>query len=411
MRRCLSLASFPILRPRHGGQVRAASIALGLHEAGWDVTTIGLYPESLFAENERGPDDIVLRDAGVMREINDNMIFGDLIAARHAAAQPGVIANLAELLHRLRPDAIVLEQPWCWLPLQRALQANASVQQTAIIYSSHNVEWRMRHELYQLGLRRAQSDVMALETRALELELCQRADLVLSISDSEAEELVEESGCRVTYLPPSSDLNGQAPASDGRFAREAKDGNLRYAGLIGSAYWPNAEGFLDLFPNGLGFLRPQERIWVAGTLGSALTQNIRYRDYQSINDSRLRAIGHIDEADKRAFFAAAACILVPVLIGGGSKLKTADAIASGRAVITTSHGIEGYGPIARMAIGQGIFIADTAADFQALVLRALREGLPGCPEHVRAELCQSRLTESLAPLLACLETSGLQRSA
>jgi glycosyltransferase involved in cell wall biosynthesis len=411
MRRCLSLASYPLLRPRHGGQVRAASIARGFHESGWDVTTVGLYPELLFAEDERDPNDIVLRDAAVMREINDNMIFGDLVAARHAAAHPGVIATLADLLDRLRPDVIVVEQPWCWLPLQQAMQANAATQHTAIIYSSHNIEWRMRHDLYQLGLRRAGSDVMALETRALELDLCQRADLVLSISDSEAAEIAEESGCRVTYLPPSSDLDGHTPPSDGRFASEAKAGDLRYAALLGSAYWPNAEGFLDLFPDGLGFLRPLERIWVAGSLGPGLMRNIRYLDFQSINDSRLRAIGQIDDADKAAFFAAAACILVPVLIGGGSKLKTADAIASGRPVITTSHGIDGYGPIARMAVGQGIYIADTPREFQALVLRALREGLPGCPEQARAEFQQRRLSHSLAALLAGLKPGGPQHSA
>ena len=142
-----------------------------------------------------------------------------------------------------------------------------------------------------------------------------------------------------------------------------------------------------------------------------MAQNIRYRDYQSINDSRMRVIGQIDDDEKAAFFAGADCVLVPVLTGGGSKLKTADAIASGRPVITTTHGIDGYGPIAQLAINKGIYIADTPRDFQILLLRALRERLPGCPEHVRAMLNQQRLTTELGAAMAAIKRQDATVSA
>lgn len=401
------LASFPLVVPRHGGQVRAASLATAARACGWQVTTAGLYLHAMFPADEHGKDDIVLPDDGLAHAVADHMLFGDLVAARHAAATPEIVTRVRDLLDRIRPAIIVIEQPWCWLPLQKALAGEADWPPPAIIYSSQNIEWRMRPELYHLGLRRGGSDAMVLETRALEASLCQRADIVLSISDSEAEEIAQETGRAVVYLPPASTLADQPIIRAGRHADEARAADTRYAALLGSNYWPNIEGFLDLFPDGLGFLRPHERIWVAGALGTGLITHARYRDYQSINDSRLRVLGHIEEADKPGFFGAAACVLVPVLMGGGSKLKTADAIASGRPVITTSHGIDGYGPIARPAIDQGIYVADTPRDFQSLVLRALREGLPGCAPSVRAELQQQRLADRLGPILDSLSDAAL----
>jgi hypothetical protein len=268
-----------------------------------------------------------------------------------------------------------------------------------IVYSSQNIEWRMRPEMYHLGLHRPGAEALVAATRALEMLLWQRADLILSISDIEAEEIERESGRQdVVYLPPTSDLAERKVSANGRFAAEALAAGVRYAGLLSSAYWPNQEGFLEIFSDGLGFLRTDEQIWVGGQLGKAVADDPRYQDYKTINDTRMRQIGYIPNEDKAAFFGGAHCVIVPVRMGAGSKLKTADALASGRAMISTSHGIEGYGPIASNAMGQGIYVTDNPEEFRSLVARALREGLPGCDESVRARLRQQCMTETIGPL-------------
>jgi hypothetical protein len=395
LKRCLLLAPYPLKQPRHGGQVRSAGIAKGLSKGGWQVVPVGIYPEAFFPPEQWGPDDIILRGSAVSDAALADILFADLLVARRAATDLSIVAQLQRMIKSHRPDVIHVEQPWPWLPLREALR---TMDRPAIVYSSQNIEWRMRPEMYRLGLRRPGADALVAATRALERELWRSADLILSISDIEGDEIARDCGRNdVVYLPPTSDLAEAKITAGGRFADEASTSGVRYAALLSSAYWPNNEGFQEMFADGLGFLRDNEQIWVGGQLGAAIAGDPRYQDYQTINDSRMRQLGYITNVEKAAFFGAADCVLVPVRMGAGSKLKTADALASGRAVISTPHGIEGYGPIVASALGHGVYVADDPAAFRRLITRAMREGLPGCDESIRGELHSRRLTGILIP--------------
>jgi len=399
MPRCLMLAPFPLARPRHGGQIRAASLAQALARAGWQIDTVGIYHADLFPPDERGPLDIVLQDPALARRVRDDMLFADLHIARAAAGDSGVVRQLASLLTQGLPDVVQVEHPWGWLVLQAAL---ASGQRPKIVYSSHNIERHARLALLELNLnlRHGGTDELLQATSQIEADFARAADLTISISDIEAEVIAGETGREIATVPPTSDLaEGEHPAH-ATYRDAAHDSGCRYAALMGSGYWPNVEGFFATFPDGLGFLAPDEQIWVAGSLGPALCNDARYRDFQSINDSRSRTWGYLPDTDKAAFFAGASCVIVPVHTGAGAKQKTADALASGRPVITTSHALEGYGPLVGDALGRGVYVADTASAFRGFVRRAMREGLPACPPAVRDRVSIAHMAETLAPLYA-----------
>jgi hypothetical protein len=401
------LAPYPLEQPRHGGQVRSASIARGLRDSGWQVVSAGIYPEVAFPPEERSRNDIVLISSALREARLAEILFADLVVARHAARQPGALHQLRNLLQRVRPDVVHLEQPWLWLPLREVLE---TLDHPAIVYSSQNIEWRMRPELYRLGLRRPGADALVAATQALEMELWRRADVVLSISDIEGNEISRERGRDdVVYLPPVSDVADRKANVTGRFAMDALATGVRYAGLLSSAYWPNNEGFQEMFPEGLGFLRPDEQLWIGGDLGSAVIRDPRYLDYQTINDTRIRQMGYIADEERADFLGAAHCVLVPVRMGAGSKLKTADALASGRAVVSTPHGIEGYGSLVAQAVNRGIYVTDCPAEFRSLIIRALREGLPGCDEIIRSSLRQQRLTDTIGPIYDSLHQRRTNR--
>ncbi|MFC0410749.1 glycosyltransferase [Roseomonas elaeocarpi] len=404
MPHCLIITPFPLSAPKHGGQVRAASVAWALRHAGWQVDMAGIFHERFFPPEEWGPHDIVLQgDALADRALGD-ILFADLHVARAAARQPEVVAQLRRLLARLRPDMVHVEHPWDWLVLRQALPDSGP--RPRIVYSSQNIEWSARAPFFRLGMKRPGDDALVLATRALELDFARAADLVFSISDLEAAEIEQESGRPVVYLPAVSDLAQPTSTAGGRFAREAGAAGIRYAATMGSAYWPNVEGFFDVFPQGLGFLAHDEQIWAAGALGRAIHEDKRYNDFRTINETRFRATGYVEDSEKAGFFAAAACVLVPVRIGAGAKLKMADAVASGCAVIATPHAVEGYGPLVAEAIDDGIYVADTPRDYRALVRRALREGLPGCSPAVRARLGLGHMAGIMVGALATLP--GLQ---
>ncbi len=389
MPKYLQLTPYPIVRLKHGGQIRAASISTGAEAAGWTVRNVGIYPGIFFPSEEWGPLDLILESPELPALLSGDMAFADFHAARFAASDARTVAALRQAIDSFAPDVIAVEQPWGWLPLRQAL---AGRPMPKLIYSSQNIEWKARLPLLDQGsgldLRNAESDAMLAATRALEDDLAAAADLIFTISDLEGEEIARETGRAVVYLPAVSEF-GPAPPPSPR----AKDAP-RYAALMGSNYWPNVEGFFSLFPDGLGFLAPGEQIWIAGALGGAVRADPRFETFLSINESRLRALGYVAEADKAGFFADAACVIVPVTFGAGAKLKTADAIVSGRPVIATSHALEGYGPIATAALGHGIHVADEPAAFRRLIRRALREDLPGCAPAVRDQLRPAALAAS-----------------
>ena len=62
-------------------------------------------------------------------------------------------------------------------------------------------------------------------------------------------------------------------------------------------------------------------------------------------------------------------MIVPLRIGGGTRLKILEAMALGTPVVTTSKGAEGL----EVTPGHDILIADSPADFSSLVLRVMND--------------------------------------
>jgi glycosyltransferase involved in cell wall biosynthesis len=80
--------------------------------------------------------------------------------------------------------------------------------------------------------------------------------------------------------------------------------------------------------------------------------------------------------DLRPHLAEAAAVVVPLRIGGGTRLKIVEAMAMGKAIVSTSLGAEGIEAVT----GRDILIADEPADFAAAVGRLLGE--PGLASQI-----------------------------
>jgi len=77
----------------------------------------------------------------------------------------------------------------------------------------------------------------------------------------------------------------------------------------------------------------------------------------SERDRTFRLVGFVD--DIRPYVAEAAVYVVPLRVGGGTRLKILDAMAMGKAIVSTSIGAEGI----KCVHGQDIMLADTPQDF------------------------------------------------
>ena len=81
------------------------------------------------------------------------------------------------------------------------------------------------------------------------------------------------------------------------------------------------------------------------------------------------ACGHVP--DIRPQLAEASCCVVPLRVGGGTRLKILDAWAMGKAIISTSIGCEGLAAVD----GENILVRDNTTAFAHAVLQVLEDSV------------------------------------
>jgi glycosyltransferase involved in cell wall biosynthesis len=84
-------------------------------------------------------------------------------------------------------------------------------------------------------------------------------------------------------------------------------------------------------------------------------------------DGRVRVTGFVD--DIRPYIDEAAVMVVPIRIGSGTRLKILDAMAMGKAIVSTSVGCEGL----EVNNGKDILVADNPEDFANKTLELLKK--------------------------------------
>ncbi len=205
-------------------------------------------------------------------------------------------------------------------------------------------------------LRRYYAQRQAGITKAEERACAARVDLLLATSDRDRRVFEQELGARhVEVIPNGIDLAEFRPVS-----REAAEPIVLFTGLM--SYYPNQQGirwFLDaVFPEVLRHV-PGARLIVAG---AAPPRWLRRRA-----GDRIEVTGHVP--DMRPYLGRAAAVVVPLTIGGGTRVKILEALAMAKPVVSTSLGAEGLS----LRDGDTLLIGDDAATFAAQVVRTLTE--------------------------------------
>jgi glycosyltransferase involved in cell wall biosynthesis len=180
-------------------------------------------------------------------------------------------------------------------------------------------------------------------------------------------------GAPIRVVPNGVDV----PACAGDFGRPEADtlvypGALSYAANYDAAAWFAAE-ILPLVTAS----RPEVEFRITGR-----TEGIDLSGFPKA--SRVRFTGYLD--DVRPAIARSWVCVVPLRVGGGTRLKILEALALGTPVVSTSKGAEGL----EVTPGHDILIADAPPAFAEAVLRLLED------ERLRASLADAgrRLVES-----------------
>jgi sugar transferase (PEP-CTERM/EpsH1 system associated) len=225
---------------------------------------------------------------------------------------------------------------------------------------AHNVEhviWRRLAEVETTAVRRALLEVEWRKMRRFEAAACRRASLTLAVSEADKAGLEALApGARVAVVPTGVDTSFFRP-EDGR------DGE---AGIVftGSMDWhPNEDAVLHF----LGSILPLVRRELPGARLTIVGRNPSERLRAACAAAAAHVTGTVD--DVRPFVASASVCVVPLRIGGGTRLKIFEALAMGKAVVSTAVGAEGL----PLVPGEHYLHADDPAAFAASVVSLVRD--------------------------------------
>ena len=225
------------------------------------------------------------------------------------------------------------------------------------VLTHHNVESQLlarRAERESSWARRWYVHRQAVLTARLEREWCRRAPLNVAVSDADAAALrAAAPGAEVMVVPNGVDVDTFRPSTaDGR--------GVVFVG--GTTWFPNRDA-LEYFSTAILPLVPAEKrppiTWVGRCTDEERAQ------YAGLG---VTLTGYVD--DIRPFVHQAACFVVPLRVGGGTRLKILDAWAMGKAVVSTSVGCEGLEAVD----GENIIIRDDPREFAQAVYSVLADG-------------------------------------
>ncbi len=223
-----------------------------------------------------------------------------------------------------------------------------------VIIDTHNIDSHLmrRYARYLSGPRRWYATGTASRLAELEARVFPEAREVWVCSSKEQRHVEAHDGTRGIVVPNGVDCSSFAEAAQSEVAHR-----LLFFGTLN--YLPNQDGlryFLeDVFPH----LRQENPGIHLRVVGRGAPRNLVELCQATPG---VEYVGLVP--DIRSELAGAAIVVVPLRIGGGTRLKILEALAAGRPVVSTTIGAEGL-PLRN---GEQIVIADGAPAFGREIL-------------------------------------------
>lgn len=336
----LQISTYPIVRPLHGGQIRVKKIKEELIKLGHQVKSISFSEYShMFFDDEL---DYVVSSATLSKVIKTRFST-DLATAFESKDSKAMRAFITKHILAFNPDCIFLEQPWLW-PLIKSMLEDGTLKNIKVVYSSQNIEYLTKLSLFESNDITDTCGVVD-SIKEIESDLCSSADIVIACTETDLQEFVTL-GAKRTVLCP----NGVTPFAG---SKESIDqikhliGERKFALIVGSAYPPNAQGFWSMLGNSMAWLAPDEMIIAVGGC-SMILEDFAPKEsmiYDFVNSDKIKKLGFVECDELSALISNASVVILPITSGGGSNLKTAEAIISGKPVVATTMACRGFGDV------------------------------------------------------------------
>jgi glycosyltransferase involved in cell wall biosynthesis len=263
--------------------------------------------------------------------------------------------KLRTLIGRRQFDIVHIQGPWMG-------QYMHLVRGPKIVLDEVDVHSLVAYRQYQNTkhiIKRAYNLFEWAKTHSFELDVCQRADLVLTRSEKDRRFIQNYlPGLMVEILPPWFEGLDQF---DRISPEPSEPRSLLFMGTMNRIR--NAEAVLYFYEKIFPLIRekmPGLKFYIVGSSPGERVQQLA-RDEDVVVTGYVEDIGH--------YYERCAVFVAPILVGGGIIVKILNAMAAGRPVVTTPFGNEGIGATAEREIR----IAQSPEEFARKTVELLQD--------------------------------------
>lgn len=232
---------------------------------------------------------------------------------------------------------------------------------TPVVFFEHNVEYMIWRRLCRNETNPVRRAILAVEWRKMrrcEIRACRAAALTVAVSEEDRDLLAKDVGeARIEAIPTGVDIDYFKP---GLF----EERRPRELVFTGSMDWhPNEDAMLWF----IDAILPRVREEMPDVDVTVVGRNPTDRLKKEAAAAGVNVTGTVP--DVRPYINRAAVYVVPLRVGGGTRLKIYEALAMGKAIVSTTIGAEG------LPLEEGVHIlrADEPEAFARHTVELLRD--------------------------------------
>ncbi|MHC1702278.1 MAG: glycosyltransferase family 4 protein [Tenuifilaceae bacterium] len=360
----LILTNKPPYPPKDGSSLATLNIIEGLSKTGINVTVLAMTTHKHKCRIDQIPE--ILRSSAdfslisINTKINIfraiiNLVLSKLPYNIERFIDKNYLRKLVEILKSKQFELIQLEGLYL-TPYSKTIRQTSKAQ---IVYRSHNIEneiWKRVSANEHNILKSWYFSVLSKRIKRMEMDLSKHVDALVAITKRDELWFLANGFDKPSVTVPSGYSPAEAPSKNSLRSNDIC--------FLGSLDWiPNQEGLIwflnHVWPKIIDSY-PETRFHIAGrNAPEILAQKIIKRPNVVFH-------GEVDNAQQ--YLNDFSILAVPILSGSGMRVKIAEGMMLGKAIVTTSIGIEGIDA----KNDEQLIIADSSEDFANAIIELIK---------------------------------------